>query len=125
MSFLVVDAHSKWPEVHVVGVMYNCSHDNWDSLAPKLEMSLSFAVVLSAQQHAAFALLVKQSGIKHIHTSPYHSSLNCADEQLVQAFKQDMKATANNRLTLQHYLGSACPTIGPVPLVLYTRRVSQ
>ena len=49
-------------------------------------------------------MFVKQNGIKHICTAPYHPTSNGAVERLVQFFKQAMEASVGNGLTLKQNL---------------------
>ena len=106
MFLLVVDAHSKWAEVCEVPVT---------TAAKTIEFLRQLFSAYGLPQQLVtdngpqftseeFAQFVKQNGIKHIRTSPYHPASNGAAERLVQTFKQAMKAAANNGLTLQHQL---------------------
>ena len=108
MFLLVVDAHSKWPEVCEVPST---------TTAKTIELLRQLFSAYGLPQQLVtdngpqfiseeFAQFVKQNGIKHIRTSPYHPVSNGAAERLVQTFKQAMKAAANNGLTLQHQLSS-------------------
>ena len=129
MFLVVVDAHSKWPEVRELRVT---------TAAKTIEVLFSAyglpeqLVTDKGPQFTSeeFALFAKQNGIKHICTSPYHPASNGAAERLVQTFKQAMKAAANNGLTLQHQLSSfqmafhstTHPTTGETPSKLFLGR---
>ena len=132
MFLVVVDAHSKWPEVRELRVT---------TAAKTIEVlrQLFSAYGLPEQlvtdngpqfTSEEFALFAKQNGIKHIRTSPYHPASNGAAERLVQTFKQAMKAAANNGLTLHHQLSSfqmayrstTHPTTGETPSKLFLGR---
>ena len=108
MFLLVVDAHSKWPEVCEVP---STTAAKTIELLRQLFSAYSLPQQLVTDNSPQFtseelAQFVKQNGIKHIRTSPYHPASNGAAERLVQTFKQAMKAAANNGLTLQHQLSS-------------------
>ena len=106
MFFLIVDAHSKWPEVREVGAT---------TTAKTIEVLRQLFCAYGLPEQLVsdngpqftsdeFAIFVKQNGIKHILTAPYHPASNGAVERLVQSFKQAMKATVGNGLTLQQRL---------------------
>jgi len=106
MYLVVVDAHSKWPEV--------------------FEMSQSTTVkTISAPRHlfAAYGLpeqvvsdngpqftsedfkeFMTANGIKHIRCAPYHPASNGAAERFVRTFKEAMKASQHDGLSSQHRL---------------------
>jgi len=94
MFLVVVDAHSKWPEVRELRVT---------TAAKTIEVlrQLFSAYGLPEQlvtdngpqfTSEEFALFAKQNVIKHIRTSPYLPASNGAAERFVQTFKQAMKA---------------------------------
>ena len=47
-----------------------------------------------------FEWCIKQNGIKHIKTSPYHSASNGEAERFVQTFKCSLKASQNDHASL-------------------------
>ena len=53
-----------------------------------------------------FAKFLKQNGIKHSRTSPYHPDSNGEAERFVRTFKEAMKAGRNDGLILSHRLSS-------------------
>ena len=77
MFFIVVDAHSKWPEVIL---MTSTSND--------------------------FQHFMTANGVKHIKCSPYHPSSNGLAECFVRTFKQAMKAGESDGTTLNHRLSN-------------------
>ena len=101
-----MDAHSKCPEIHE---MPTTTADNTIEVLQKM-----FSVYGLPEQvvsdngpqftSAKFELFMKGNGIKHIRADPYRPALNGAAERLVQSFKQAMKASVNNGLTMQQQL---------------------
>ena len=95
---IVVDAHSKWPEVMEM--------TSTTALKTIMELRKLFAAYGLPEQLVSdngpqfvseeFAILLKSNGIKHIRCSPYHPSSNGAAERFVQSFKQAMKAGAES-----------------------------
>ena len=88
MYMLVLDAHSKWPEIIEMS----------DTTASKTikELRKLFSAYGLPQQVVTdnkpqfiakeFMVFLKQNGIKHLKCSPYHPSSNGAVERLVQSF---------------------------------------
>ena len=106
MYLLVVDAHSKWPEVyelnqtttiHTITVL---RHLIARYCLPEQVVSDNGPQFSSEE----FSTFMKQNGIKHTKCSPYHPSSNGAVERLVHTFKQAMKAGARDGLSAQHRL---------------------
>ena len=108
MFMLLVDAHSKWPEILE---MTSTTADS--TIATLRRVFAAFGlpeqlVTDNGPQFVSreFADFVQGNGIKHIRTAPYHPSSNGAVERLVQTFKQAMKAGECRGLSLQHQLQS-------------------
>ena len=105
-SFLIiVDAHSKWPEVIPM--------KSTTATATIQELRRLFASYGLPEQvvsdngpqfvSSEFASFLKGNGVKHIRCAPYHPSSNGAAERFVQTFKRSMKAS-DNGLPLQLHL---------------------
>ena len=100
---LMVDAHSKWPEVLEMS----------STAAEKMieVLRLVFATHGLPKQVISdngpqfntdeFKRFMKSNGIKHLHSSPYHPSSIELAERLVQTFKQTMKRGAEQGLSVQ------------------------
>ena len=98
MFLVIVDAHSKWPEVIPMS----------STTAPKTIAALQtlFAKYGLPEQLVSdngpqfsseeFAHFTKANGIKHIYSAPYHPSSNGLAERFVQTFKRAMKAGAKD-----------------------------
>ena len=103
MFLVAVDAHSKWPEVHlmkettaaktldVLRVMFS-AHGLPEQL-----------VTDNGPQFVAeeFATFAKLNGIKHIRCAPYHPASNGLAERFVQSLKMALKASVNSGYSLQ------------------------
>ena len=115
--FLLVDAHSKWPEIHELS---STTTDHTIAVLRRV-----FAAYGLPQQIVSdngpqftsqeFADFLRSNGITHIRTAPYHPSSNGAVERLVQTFKQAMKAGEGDGLPLQHQLQSFLLTYRSTP----------
>ena len=106
MFLIVVDAHSKWPEVitvpstasqHTINVLMMLSSRY---CLPEQIVSDNGPQFCSEE----FACFMKENGIKHIFCSPYHPSSNGLAERFVQTFKQAMKASSQEEHSLSHRL---------------------
>lgn len=94
MYLIIVDAHSKWPEV-----IEMC---NTTAISTIRELRKLFAAHGIPRQlvsdngpqfiAAEFKAFTEGNGIKHIRSAPYHPSSNGLAERFVQTFKQSMKA---------------------------------
>ena len=93
MLLIMVDAHSKWIEVHVVGAA--------TSAATIEKMRISFAAfgvpdmlvsdngsVFTSQEMAHF---MEKNGIQHVTIAPYHPSSNGLAERAVQTVKAGLR----------------------------------
>ena len=108
MFMLLVDAHSKWPEILE---MTSTMADNTIATLRRVFSAFGLPEQLVTDNGPQFvscklADVMQGNGIKHIRTAPYHQSSNEAVERLVQTFKQAMKAGECSGLSLQHQLDS-------------------
>ena len=93
MFLIMVDAHTKWLEVHVT------QSSTAAVTIQKLQQTfatLGLPETLVSDNGSAFTSLefqrfMKQNGITHVKTSPYHPSSNGLAERAVQTFKTAMK----------------------------------
>jgi hypothetical protein len=94
MFLIVVDAHSKWPEV--IPMQTTTSAKTIITLRnifarnglPEQMVSDNGPQFVSEE----FQKFVKLNGIRHIRSAPYHPATNGLAERFVQTFKQGMKA---------------------------------
>ena len=132
MFLVAVDAHSKWPEVHTMG-----STTAVKTLEVLRRMFASYGlpdqlVTDNGPQFLSeeFAAFVKNNGIKHIRTAPYHPASNGLAERFVQSLKQSLKTARTSGRTLQHrlsnflltYRSSPHATTGVTPSALFLNR---
>ena len=89
---LVVDAHSKWPKV--ISMSSSTTQSTIERLR-RLFAAYGLPQLVSDNgsqfTSADFALFLRKNGVKHIHSSPCHSSINVLVEQFVQTLKAAMK----------------------------------
>ena len=106
-SFLViVDAHSKWPEVFEMSTITTAT-----TIKKLRFLFASFGlpeqiVTDNGSQFMSkeFQAFMKQNGIKHVRCVPYHPSSNGAVECFNQTFKQTLRASEKDGKTLSHCL---------------------
>ena len=119
MFMLVVDAHSKWPEI--IEMPSVTASKTIDELR-KLFAAHGYpeqVVTNNGPQFIAdeFSLFLKQNGIKHLKCSPYHPSSDGAVERLVQSFKKSLKASESDGRAVSHRLSSFLFTYRSTPHV--------
>ena len=108
-SFLVVvDAHSKWPEVFEM-----TSTSTTKTIATLRHLFAAYGLpeqVVSDNGpqfiSEEFATFLKKNGVRHIRCAPYHPSSNGAVERFIQTFKQSMRASENDGRSLSHRLAN-------------------
>ena len=91
---LLVDAHSKWPEI--VEMSSTTSLQTVKVLS-KLFASYGFPLQIVSDNgpqfvSAEFKQFLKMNGVKHILCTPYHPSSNGLVERFVKTFKRPMKS---------------------------------
>ena len=117
-SFLViVDAHSKWPEVFE---MSSTSTAKTISTLRHLFATYGLPEQVVSDNGPQFTsedfeIFMKNNGIKHIRCAPYHPSSNGAVERFNQTFKQALRATAKDGRTLAHRLDDFLLTYRSTP----------
>nr|XP_061811684.1 uncharacterized protein K02A2.6-like [Nerophis lumbriciformis] len=105
MFFVVIDAHSKWPEVAVM--KSTSSERTIEELRsifshnglPQQLVSDNGPQLVSEE----FKAFMEENGIQHIKSAPYHAATNGLAERFVQALKKALKSspstqTLNRRL---------------------------
>ena len=105
---LLVDAHSKWPEIFDMPTT-----SATQTIATLRQLFSAYGLpeqVVSdnGPQFVAkyFAEFMKNNSIKHTRCTPYHPSSNGAVERFIQTHKQAMKASENDGRSLPHHLGN-------------------
>ena len=89
MYLLVVDAHSKWPEVYDKHSSTTSQHTI--TMLQHLFAMYGLPLQLVSDNgpqfiSSDFAEFMKKNGIKHIRCAPYHPSSNGLAERFVQTF---------------------------------------
>ena len=102
MFFILVDAHSKWPEVITMpSTTSQATIEALRSVFSRFGLPDQLASDNGPQfTSEEFALFLKQNGIKHIRSAPYHPSSNGLAERFVQTFKRAMRAGEKDGLPL-------------------------
>nr|XP_055076377.1 uncharacterized protein K02A2.6-like [Misgurnus anguillicaudatus] len=95
MYFIVVDAHSKWPEV---SIMDSTTTSKTIQVLRGLFSRYGIPNVIvsdNGPQFCAeeFSFFLKANGVQHIRSAPYHPSSNGQAERFVQTFKHALKAS--------------------------------
>ena len=90
---IIVDAHSKWLDVHIMSSTTSAA--TIDNLRRVFATHELLRTIVSdngtAFTSAEFAQFVKLNGIKHVRTAPFHPASNGLAECTVQTFKDTMK----------------------------------
>ena len=105
MFLVIVDAHSKWAEVRLMG--NNTQAEKTTEVLRSIFASYGLPEQLVSDNGPQFVSEVfvrfcKEYGIKHIKSAPYHPATNGAVERFIQTFKIAMKM--NTHLSVSHRL---------------------
>ena len=93
MFLLLIDAHSKWMEVHIVASATSASTMEKMRVTfathglPETLVTDNGSVFTSAE----FQEFLKKNGIRHVTSAPYHPASNGLAERAVQVFKEGMR----------------------------------
>ena len=132
MFLVCIDAHSKWPEVHIMS-----STTTTKTLEVLRQTFAAYGlpeqiVTDNGPQFISdeFANFTKANGIKHIRTAPYHPASNGLAERFVQSLKQSLKTTSNSGHSLNYrvsnyllsYRSTPHATTGVAPCTLFLKR---
>ncbi|XP_033739278.1 uncharacterized protein K02A2.6-like [Pecten maximus] len=108
MFMVVVDAHSKWLDVIRMSSTTTASTINalrflFASYGLPIELVSDNGPQFTA---AEFATFLKENGVRHILSAPYHPSSNGEAERAVRTFKQAMKSLVQSDSSLNQKLAS-------------------
>ena len=100
MFLIIVDVHSKWIEAFPMSTLTS------EATIEKLRIAFSthglpeMVVTDNGSNFGSkeFKAFLKQNGIRHIKTAPYHPSSNGLPERTVQTFKEGMKKLKDGSL---------------------------
>ena len=100
MFLLLIDAHSKWLEIHMTTASTSAATI---SLMRRSFASLGLPEVIVSDNAANFTSdefeqFLKKNGVKHVRTPPYHPSSNGLAERAVQTFKEGMRKMTDGSL---------------------------
>ena len=117
MFLVVVDAHSKWPEVLIANS--TTSHSTMEALRtlfgryglPQQLVSDNGPQFVSSE----FSHFLSTNGVKHIRNAPYHPSSNGQAERFVQTLKRSLKASEKDGRSLSHRLSEFLLTYRTTP----------
>jgi len=103
---VAVDAHSKWPEIFATT---KTTTEKTISILYPLFSSFGFPlpeeiVSDNGPQFTSdqFADFLRQNGVRHTRSAPYHPATNGAAERMVQVLKKGLKLAS--RLSVDHQL---------------------
>ena len=93
MFLLIIDAHSKWLEVHPTTMTTSAATI---TLLRKLFATFGLPEVVVSDNasnftNEEFETFSRKNGVKHVKTPPYHPASNGLVERAVQTFKSGMK----------------------------------
>jgi len=108
MFLVVVDAHSKWPEV--IPMTTTTASRTIEELK-KLFATHGLAeqlVSYNGPQFIAdeFGVFMRNNGVKHIKSPPYHPATNGLAECFVQTFKQALRAALTDEKSISWKLAN-------------------
>ena len=114
MFLLIIDAHSKWMDIHCVNSATSsmtieklrttfASHG-----LPEIAVTDNGSNFMSSE----FKSFLQKNGVRHITSAPYHPSSNGLVERAVRTFKQGMKKQTDGTVEtkLNRFLVSYCIT---------------
>lgn len=130
MLLVVIDAHSKWPEVFV---MKKTSAEKTISCLRDLFCRFGFPETLVSDNgpqftSTEFAEYMRSIGTRHVRTAPYHPSSNGQAERFVQSLKASLRKSEGLPLQsaladfLLAYRNTPHTTTGEAPAVLLLGR---
>ena len=132
MFMIVVDAHSKWPEVVIMdSTTTTKTIDVLRGLFSRYGLPSQIVSDNGPQLVSDdFEQFLKRNGVQHIKSAPYHPSTNGLAERFVQTMKQGMKAAKYEHLTVKQklnnfllaYRRSPHSTTGDSPANLFLKR---
>lgn len=101
MFLLIMDAHTKWMEVHMTNtstssVTIELLRKSFASFGLPDVIVSDNATTFTSEEFAEFC---KKNGVRHIRTPPYHPASNGLVERAVQTFKEGMKRLREGSLS--------------------------
>ena len=121
MFLILVDAHSKWMEVKPTNTPTTTSTiQHLRSIfathgLPEMLVTDNASIFTSEE----FKLFTKHNGIRHVTSAPYHPASNGLAERGVQTFKEFMKKTSGDSITLVYCVSYSSTVLHLIPLLGY------
>ena len=107
--FILVDAHSRWPEIYFMRQNTSASA----TIATLRELFSKYGLPVHCVSHNGpqfcseeIGHFLKVNGVKHVRVAPYHAASNGLAERMVQSFKNHMKASRGSRLSVQQRIAN-------------------
>ena len=132
MFLVVVDAHAKWPEVITMSSTTTSTTINelrylFSAYGLSKQLVTDNGPQLTSEEFSTFC---KQNGVKHIRCALYHPASNGLAERFVQTFKRAMKASTEDKNSLNQrianflltYRCTPHATMGEAPCQLFMGR---
>ena len=131
--FILVDAHSRWPEIYFMRQNTSASA----TIAILRELFSKYGLPVHCVSHNGpqfrseeIGHFLKVNGVKHVRVAPYHAASNGLAERMVQSFKNHMKASRGSKLSVQQrianfllaYRSTRHATTGRTPASLFLAR---
>ena len=104
--FVAIDAHSKWPEIFATTKI---TTEKTISILCHLFSSYGFPEEIESDNGPQFtsdqfADFLRQNGVRHTGSAPYHPATNRAAERMVQVLKKGLKLAS--QLSVDHQLAN-------------------
>lgn len=130
MFLILVDAHSKWPEVwEMTSTTSSATIEKLREAFSRYGLPETFVSDNGTQfTSEEFRMFLRSNGIRHVLTAPYHPSTNGIAERFVQSLKQGLKKSDVHpfHLRLQNFLltyrNTPHATTGESPAILLMGR---
>ncbi|XP_030586939.1 uncharacterized protein K02A2.6-like [Archocentrus centrarchus] len=132
MFLIVVDAHSKWPEIFPVK---QATAASTVSILRALFARTGLPQQLVSDNGRQFTgeefqSFLKNNGVRHMTSAPHHPATNGQAERFIQSFKRSMKASRLEGKPMQHkidsfllaYRNTTHATTGHTPAMLFMGR---
>ena len=107
VNFLViVDAHSKWPEILMMkSTTASATIDAVRDVFARFGLPEQVVTDNGPQfASAEFEAFLTRNGVKHTRVAPYHPASNGAAERMVQSFKRSLQASAGTGVPIRERL---------------------
>ena len=125
---IVVDAHSRWPEIFLMQ-----STTSEATITVMRDLFSKYGIPMQVVSDngpqfcsAEFENFLKKNGVKHVRVAPYHAVSNGLAERMVQSFKRSYHSSKQDRIsTHQSLLTSYSHTAVPLTQQWATLRQSS